>query len=74
MGDNTDDIFQSFELSDEQKNNYKTVKAKFYSYLVKRKNVPSSTGETERQAKVLRHLLPYYICMNIASMVNCERK
>ena len=39
MGDKADDIFQSFELSDEQKKDYTVVKQKFDSYFIKRKNV-----------------------------------
>ena len=39
MGDNADDIFQSFELSADNQKVYKTVKEKFDSYFVKRRNV-----------------------------------
>ena len=38
MGDKADDIFHSFELSEDQKD-YTFVKAKFDSYFIKRKNV-----------------------------------
>ena len=36
MGDKADDIFQSFELTEEQKNDYAVVTAKFDSYFIKR--------------------------------------
>ena len=39
MGENADDIFHSFDLSDEDKKKYKTVKNKFDSHFVKRKNI-----------------------------------
>ena len=39
MGETTDDRFQSFGLSDEDKKVYKTVKEHFDSHFVKRKNV-----------------------------------
>ena len=39
MGAEVDDIFQSFGLSDDDKKKYKTVKAKFESHFVKRRNV-----------------------------------
>ena len=39
MGDNADDIFQSFELSVDNQKVYKTVKEKFNLYFVKRRDV-----------------------------------
>ena len=39
MGAEADDIFQSFGLSEEDKKNYETVKSKFDSHFVKRRNV-----------------------------------
>ena len=39
MGEKIDDIFHSFDLSYEDKKMYKTVKNKFDSYFVKRKNI-----------------------------------
>ena len=39
MGETADDIFQSFGLSDDDKKVYKTVKERFDSHFVKRKNV-----------------------------------
>ena len=39
MGAKADDIFQSFGLSDDDKKKYETVKAKFESHFVKRRNV-----------------------------------
>ena len=39
MGAEADDIFQSFGLSDEDKKKYETVKSKFDSHFVKRRNV-----------------------------------
>ena len=39
MGAEADDIFQSFDLADEDKKKYSEVKAKFESHFVKRRNV-----------------------------------
>ena len=39
MGDQADDILGSFGLSEEESSRYETVKAKFESYFVKKKNV-----------------------------------
>ena len=39
MGAEADDIFQSFDLSDEDKKKHATVKAKFESHYVKRRKV-----------------------------------
>ena len=78
MGANADDIFQSFGLSDENEKVYKTVKEKFDSYFVKRRNVIyelCSTGESKRTEKASRLSLPPYIhSWNIASTVVYTRK
>ena len=39
MGDQDDDILRSFELSEEDRKNYRVVKSKFDSYFVQRRNV-----------------------------------
>lgn len=39
MGDQADDILRSFALSEEDRKNYETVKAKFDSHFVQRRNV-----------------------------------
>ena len=39
MGENADEIFQSFEMSDDDKKDYKKVKEKFDSHFIPRKNV-----------------------------------
>jgi len=39
MGDQTDDIFRLFQLSDEDAKKYNVVKAKFESHFVKKRNV-----------------------------------
>ena len=39
MGDEADDILRSFQLSDEDKKLYDTVKSKFDAHFVKRRNV-----------------------------------
>ena len=39
MGDQADDILRSFELSEEDRKNYRVVKSKFDSYFVQRRNV-----------------------------------
>ena len=38
MGDKADDILWSFRLTEEEKKNYDTVKEKFESHFVKRRN------------------------------------
>ena len=38
MGAKTEDIFQSFGLSEDESKNYGTVKAKFESHFIKRRN------------------------------------
>ena len=38
MGDKAEDLLQSFNLSDDNAKKYKTVKEKFESYFVKRRN------------------------------------
>ena len=39
MGDEADDVLTAFKLTDEERKNYTTVKEKFTSYFVKRRNV-----------------------------------
>ena len=39
IGDEADDVLTAFKLTDEERKNYATVKEKFTSYFVKRRNV-----------------------------------
>ena len=39
MGENADEIFQSFEMSADDKKDYKKVKERFDSHFIPRKNV-----------------------------------
>ncbi len=39
MGDEADDILSSFELSEEDRKKYETVRDRFESYFVKKRNI-----------------------------------
>ena len=56
MGEKADDIFHSFDLSDEDKKKYKTVKNKFDSHFVRERilsmSVPCLIGANRKKVKV----------------------
>ena len=51
MGAKADDIFQSFNLSEEQAKVYNTVKCKFDSHFVKRRNVIFERAKFNRRVQ-----------------------
>lgn len=72
MGDNADDILQSFELSEDDKKVYKTVKGKFDSYFVKRRNVVYERAVFNRRKQEEGESIETFITALYSLAEHCE--
>ena len=72
MGANADDIFQSFELSDDNKKVYKTVKEKFDSYFIKTRNIVCEHAVFNRRKQEEGESVETFITTLYSLVGHCE--
>ena len=72
MGDKAEDVFQSFELSDDHKKDYKIVTEKFESYFIKRKNVTYERAVFNRREQEEGESVDAFITALYSLVEHCE--
>ena len=69
MWDETKDILDSFRLSDGEQKSYATVKGKFESYFVKKRNISLFRRRQEEGEPAAFLRMTYMPCLIIATLV-----